>query len=104
MKSAEALVRWKKPDGTIISPFFFIPVAEESDLIMDIDWYVAELSCRTLVKQNLMPQFPSSVNFSRRHIQEEHFAERLSNLLDQYDLPHPLIVVEITESAMIGNE
>ena len=104
MKSAEALVRWKKPDGTIISPFFFIPVAEESDLIMDIDWYVAELSCRTLVKQNLMPQFPISVNFSRRHIQEENFAEKLSNLLDQYDLPHPLIVVEITESAMIGNE
>ena len=104
MKSAEALVRWKKPDGTIISPFFFIPTAEESDLIMDIDWYVAELSCRTLVKQNLMPQFPISVNFSRRHIQEENFAEKLSNLLDQYELPHPLIVVEITESAMIGNE
>ena len=104
MKSAEALVRWKKPDGTIISPFFFIPTAEESDLIMDIDWYVAELSCRTLVKQNLMPQFPISVNFSRRHIQEENFAEKLSNLLDQYDLPHVLLVVEITESAMIGNE
>ena len=69
MKSAEALVRWKKPDGTIISPFFFIPVAEESDLIMEIDWYVAKLSCRTLVKQNLMPQFPISVNFSRRHDQ-----------------------------------
>ena len=89
MKSAEALVRWKKPDGTIISPFFFIPIAEESDLIMDIDWYVAELSCRTLVKQNLMPQFPISVNFSRRHIQEENFAEKLSNLLDQYDRVYP---------------
>ena len=104
MKSAEALVRWKKADGTIISPFFFIPVAEGSDLIMDIDWYIAELACRTLVKQNLMPQFPISVNFSRRHIQEANFAEKLANLLDQYDLPHVLLVVEITESAMIGNE
>lgn len=104
MKSAEALVRWKKPDGTVVSPFFFIPVAEESDLIMEIDWYVTELACRTLVKQNLMPQFPISVNFSRRHIQEENFAEKLSDLLDQYELPHVLIVVEITESAMIGNE
>ena len=104
MKSAEALVRWIKPDGTVISPFFFVPVAEESDLIMDIDWYVCELSCKTLVKQNFMPQFPISVNFSRRHIQEANFAEKLSALVDKYALPHPLIMVEITESAMIGNE
>ena len=104
MKSSEALVRWKKSDGTIVSPFFFIPVAEESDLIMDIDWYVTELVCRTLVKQNLMPQFPIAVNFSRRHIQEKNFAEKLSDLLGRYELPHPLLVVEITESAMIGNK
>ena len=104
MKSAEALVRWIQPDGTVISPFFFIPAAEQSDLIMEIDWYVAEYTCKTLVKQNMMPQFPISVNFSRRHIQEENFAERLSALADKYELPHPLIEVEITESAMIGNE
>ena len=52
----------------------------------------------------MMPQFPISVNYSRRHIQEENFAEKLTALVDQYDLPHPLIEVEITESAMIGNE
>lgn len=104
MKSSEALVRWVKPDGTVISPFFFIPVAEESDLIVDIDWYVCERSCQTLVKQNYMPQFPISVNFSRRHIQEENFSEKLTALVDKYELPHSLIMVEITESAMIGNE
>jgi EAL domain-containing protein (putative c-di-GMP-specific phosphodiesterase class I) len=104
LKSAEALVRWIQPDGTVISPFFFIPVAEGSDLIMEIDWYVCDLACQTLVKQNVMPQFPISVNFSRRHIQEPHFAEQLTALVDKYELPHPLIEVEITESAMIGNE
>ena len=104
LKSAEALVRWVKPDGTVISPFFFVPLAEESDLIMEIDWYVAELVCKTLVKQNATPQFPISVNFSRRHIQEENFADKLSALVDKYELPHPLIEVEITESAMVGNE
>ncbi len=104
MKSAEALVRWIKPDGNVISPFFFIPVAEESDLITEIDWYVTELVCKTLVKQNDSPRFPISVNFSRRHIQEEKFAEKLSELVDRYKLPHSLIEVEITESAMIGNE
>lgn len=104
LKSAEALVRWKKPDGTIISPFFFIPLAEESDLIMEIDWYIAELACKTLVKQNLMPQFPISVNFSRKHIKESNFAERLALLVDSYELPHPLIEVEITESAMVAEQ
>ena len=104
LKSAEALARWVKPDGTVISPFFFVPVAEESDLIMEIDWYIAEFVCKTLNKQNMMPQFPISVNFSRKHIQEEQFAAKLSALVDRYDLPHPLIEVEITESAMVGNE
>ena len=104
LKGAEALVRWIKPDGTVIPPLSFIPVAEETDLIMDIDWYVTELVCRTLEKQNLMPQFPISVNFSRKHIQEEDFAEKLAALVDRYELPHPLLEVEITESAMVGNE
>ena len=102
LKSAEALVRWKKPDGTIVSPAEFIPIAEESDLIMEIDWYVMELVCRTLEKQNIMPQFPISVNFSRRHIREKNFAEKLTAIVDRYELPHPLIEVEITESAMVA--
>ena len=104
LKSAEALVRWIKPDATVISPYFFIPVAEESDLIMEIDWYVCEFVCQTLVKQNTVTQFPISVNFSRRHIQANNFAETLSALVDKYQLPHSLIEVEITESAMVGNE
>lgn len=104
LKSAEALVRWRKPDRTVISPSCFIPVAEESDLIMEIDWFVAEQVCKTLVRQNMMPQFPVSVNFSRRHIRESNFAEKLSALADQYELPHPLLEVEITESAMVAEE
>lgn len=104
VKSAEALVRWIKPDGEIVSPAHFIPVAEETDLIMEIDWYMAEQACKTLYKQNMMPQFPISVNFSRRHIREDNFAKKLTELVDQYDLPHPLFEVEITESAMVGEE
>ena len=46
VKSAEALVRWIKPDGEIVSPAHFIPVAEETDLVMEIDWYMAEQACK----------------------------------------------------------
>lgn len=103
LKSAEALVRWIKPDGTLVSPYYFVPTAEKSDLIVEIDWYVTELVCKTLVKQNMTPQFPISVNFSRRHIHENNFAEKLTKLVDEYQLPHQLIEVEITESAMIDD-
>ncbi len=101
LKSAEALVRWIKPDGTVISPLYFIPLAEESDLIIQIDWYIADCVCKTLVKQNVMPQFPISVNFSRMHIREKDFAKKLSDLVDSYELPRKLLEVEITESAMV---
>ena len=103
IKSSEALARWIKPDGSVISPFFFIPVAEESDLIMDIDWYIVELVCRTLVKQEGNSRHRISINFSRRHIYEENFTEKLSAIVDSYELPHKLIEIEITESAMVND-
>ena len=104
VKSAEALVRWVRPDGTVIPPVSFVPTAEESDLITEIDWFIAEQVCKTLVKQNTMPQFPISVNFSRRHIKEKNFADKLTALVENYELPHSLIEVEVTESAMVGEE
>jgi len=103
IKSSEALARWIKPDGSVISPFFFIPVAEESDLIMDIDWYIVELVCKTLVKQEGSSRHRISINFSRRHIYEENFTEKLSAIVDSYELPHKLIEIEITESAMVND-
>lgn len=101
--SAEALARWIKDDGTVISPFCFIPTAEESDLIIDIDWYIVKLVCQTLAKQEGKQRHKISVNFSRRHICEANFTEKLSALVDDYNIPHELIVVEITESAMAAD-
>lgn len=102
IKSAEALVRWIKKDGTVIPPFAFIPQAEETDLICAIDWHVAEKVCCMLKKQSDDKQFPVAVNFSRRHIGEKNFSEKLSALADSYNIPHSLIEVEITESAMVN--
>ena len=103
IKSAEALARWIKPDGTVISPFFFIPVAEGSDLIMDIDWHIVRLVCQTLTKQESYSRHRISINFSRKHIYEENFTGKLSAIVDSYELPHKLIEIEITESAMIND-
>ncbi|MDE5768592.1 MAG: EAL domain-containing protein [Oscillospiraceae bacterium] len=102
IKSAEALVRWIQKDGTVIPPSAFVPQAEETDFIREIDWHIAEEVCQMLQKQGADKQFPVSVNFSRRHINEINFAEKLSVLVDSYNLPHSLIEVEITESAMVN--
>lgn len=101
--SAEALVRRKLPDGSIALPGSFIPAAEETDLIMEIDWNVLEQVCRFLKRRidSGCRYVPVAVNFSRRHISETGFLEKLCRTVDGYGIPRNLIEVEITESAMM---
>lgn len=101
--SAEALVRRKLPDGSIALPGSFIPAAEETDLIMEIDWNVLEQVCRFLKRRidSGRRYVPVAVNFSRRHISETGFLEKLCRTVDGYGIPRNLIEVEITESAMM---
>ena len=101
--SAEALVRWVKPDGSMVPPSEFIPVLEETGFVGDVDWYMAELACQTLGEQLGMGHHAPAiaVNFSRWHVHETNFADRLSAIADKYNVPHSLFEVEITESALI---
>lgn len=101
--SAEALVRRKLPDGSVALPGSFIPAAEETDLIMEIDWNVLEQVCRFLKKRidSGRRYVPVAVNFSRRHIGETDFLEKLCRTVDGHGIPRNLIEVEITESAMM---
>lgn len=101
--SAEALVRRRLPDGSIALPGSFVPAAEETDLIMEIDWNVLEQVCCFLKKRIDAGNryVPIAVNFSRRHIGETDFLEKLCRTVDGYGIPRDLIEVEITESAMM---
>ncbi len=97
--SAEALVRWEKPDGEIISPDKFIPRLEETDDINLLDWFMAEEACRTIheLGENAVP---IAVNFSRWHVKERDFYRKLEHLLHTYNVRPDLFEVEITESAL----
>lgn len=101
--SAEALVRRRLPDGSIALPGSFVPAAEETDLIMEIDWNVLEQVCCFLKKRidGGRRYVPIAVNFSRRHIGETDFLAKLCRTVDGYGIPRDLIEVEITESAMM---
>ena len=106
MKSAEALVRWIRDDGSVILPEQFLPSMEQTGAITMLDWYVVEEVCVFLerLKNENIKVRPVSVNFSRWHLHEENVLKRLNKIVDSHHLEHRLIVIEITESAMINEE
>ncbi len=106
LKSAEALIRWVKEDGSIIMPDQFLSAMEQTGAIAMLDWYVVEKVCAFLeqLKASNIEPMPVSVNFSRWHLHEENMPKHLAEVVDSHHLDHRLIVVEITESAMIQEE
>lgn len=99
LNGAEALVRWMK-DGEMISPAEFVPVLERSGLISLIDYYVLEQICEDIndwIARGLKPVKVSS-NFSRRHLQDSEFAERVMAIINKHHVDPKYIEIEITES------
>lgn len=105
MVGAEALSRWIKEDGTFVMPDEYIPHLEESDAILELDWYMLNEVCISLTEQKKqgIPQVKISVNFSRKHISDIQFSENLCRIVDSYGISHDMIEIEITESAMVDN-
>ena len=104
--SAEALARWVTADGEVIPPYRFIPLMEELGSITALDWYILSEVC-IFLKNELKDSrkvVPISVNFSRVHTRETNFAAMLCDAVDAFGIPHELIEVEITESAMATDE
>ena len=102
---AEALVRFKDPtaDGTIRTPWFFVPYYERTGRIKDIDFFVMESVCKMLRRRidagkNVVPV---SCNFSRMHFTEDGFPEKFESVIDKYQIPKELIEVEITETLVV---
>lgn len=102
---AEALIRWKKPDGTILTPYAFIPVAEKNGFIVKLDEYVFEMVCSQLREWSKKGKrlVPVSVNLSREHLHEEDFIEKYAQIRSQKQIPEESIELEITESAIFEN-
>lgn len=94
---AEALVRWVKPDGTIVYPADFIPVLEENGQLSIVDWFVAEEACKT-IKELGDKAVRISVNFGREHAKDIDFVPKLNALIEEYGIDKNYFGVEITES------
>lgn len=99
ISGAEALIRWQH-EGTLIPPVKFIPQLEQEGSICKLDYFVLEQVCRFLKEreENGEKNICVSVNFSRKHLEEDDFVQHVVSVIDKYGVPHELIEVELTES------
>lgn len=101
--SLEALLRWKNPRKGIISPEIFVPVAEETGLIIQLGEWVLEKACRQLKEWHEMgySEYCISVNISAIQLQQPEFADKIMNILAKNKLSPHYLVLEITETAFM---
>lgn len=101
--SMEALLRLYEPDGTVISPQEFIPLAEETGMISDVTWFVAEEVCRFLSENSQACPVSVSINLPMAQLLEPGFHERLNEIASRYGVAHHKICLEFTERAILEN-
>lgn len=104
----EALVRWRHPKRGLISPAEFIPIAEETGLILEIDLWVLQEACyQTQLWQQQFANFNQpltiSVNLSSKHFTRSDLVEQILQVLEETGLNASSLKLEITETVIIDN-
>jgi diguanylate cyclase (GGDEF)-like protein/PAS domain S-box-containing protein len=100
----EALLRWRGSDGRLVSPADFIPLAEETGLIVPIGEWVLQTACRQArLWQHAGRELRVAVNLSARQFRDRNLAELVRRCLEDSGLPARLLKLEITESAVMDN-
>jgi len=104
--SAEALIRWMHPELGLVSPGEFIPLAEESGLIIPMGKWMKRKVCEKLVewREAGVPLIPISVNISSKRFIQKDFASEIRDLLDEFQLEGKWLEIEITENSIMRNE
>jgi diguanylate cyclase (GGDEF)-like protein len=101
---AEALIRWNHPARGLVSPAEFIPLAEETGLILDIGAFVLARVCTQAARWAEHGLFPRlSVNVSRAQFERPDFAERILATLAEHQVEPSQLELEITESMVMAN-
>jgi diguanylate cyclase (GGDEF)-like protein len=103
--SMEALVRWMHPEKGLLQPLEFIPLAEETGLILGLGELVIDKVCAQIAlwAQSGQDLVPVSINVTSRQFNEVDVAKILSAALVRYQIAPKLVEVEITESSMMGD-
>lgn len=102
---AEALVRWETPERGLILPSDFIPLAEETNLIIEIGEWVLDKVCEDfrLWQQSVSSPGHVSVNLSLKQLRQPNFVSRISHILRSHEVSPTSLELEITETTLMEN-
>lgn len=101
---AEALIRWHHPERGMISPYYFIPLAEDTGLILPIGQWVLETACAQLkLWQGAAhtKHLTLSVNISAKQLHQADFTQQLRAIIEKYEINPILLKLELTESILL---
>jgi predicted signal transduction protein with EAL and GGDEF domain len=100
----EALLRWRHPDRGVVQPDDFIPVLEESGMIVDVGRWVLQEACRQGSRWHARGhRLDVSVNVSARQLETDQLIEDISHALEDSGFDARSLIVEITETAIMRN-
>jgi EAL domain-containing protein (putative c-di-GMP-specific phosphodiesterase class I) len=103
---AEALIRWIHPTRGMVSPAEFIPLAEETGLILPIGLWVVEAACAQLKDwklRGIATNLALAVNVSVKQVQHEDFVAQIKAVAEKYEVCPSLLKLELTESMLVEN-
>ncbi len=103
---AEALIRWINPESGLVSPEQFIPLAEETALILPIGEWVMEMACAQLKAwghNELTRKLALSVNISAKQFLQADFVAQFQAIMRHYAITPELLKLELTESMLLNN-
>ena len=102
---AEALLRWRHPELGMISPGEFIPIAEDSGLIIPIGEWVLRTAAKQLKNwlDSGLPKMVMAVNLSSVQFRQANITELITHILDEVKLPHEYLELELTEAVAMGD-
>lgn len=102
----EALVRWCHPVYGLVGPAMFVPQAEHSGRIFELDMHVLELVCRDLMdwRARGLAVAPVALNFSRASLMHSGIFARLAQVLEATGVPGELLEFEVTESLLLDSQ
>jgi len=101
----EALVRWEHPENGTVYPDDFIPIAEETGLILPLGDYILKTVCTDIKrwKDNGLENVRVSINFSALQVEQDDFIDNITYALEEFELPGNSIEVEITENTIMSD-
>jgi diguanylate cyclase (GGDEF)-like protein len=103
---AEALIRWIHPERGLISPLHFIPLAEETGLILPIGLWVLETACAQLKQweqDSITRDLTISINVSAKQFFQSDFVAQVQNAVQRYAIDPTKLKLELTESMLLDN-